>query len=96
VQKPVIYYICPKKHRIDLYASYKKDVFCKQCDCLVEKTKCTRIRDYVAGTRVLREANQKPYTGRYSHEYYLRRKNGLCKKQLHPHKHNNNNKDVRA
>src|SRR6266496_2277400 len=82
--KPIIYYICPQKHRIDIYATYKKDLLCKLCQRLFEKTECTRIRDYIHGTKILRKAGERPLAGRYSREYYLRRKAGLCKKQLNP------------
>lgn len=86
--KPAIYYICPSDHRIDKFTSWPSDLFCYRCNKLIPKTECKRCRDYSNGTRVLREANQKPYRGQYNHAYYIKRKNGLCKKYLTPHKQN--------
>lgn len=85
--KPIIYYLCPQeKHRIDLYAMYKKDILCKSCGRLFEKAQCMRMRDYANGTRILRKAGERPDVGRYNHEYYLKRKAGLLKKQVNPRK----------
>lgn len=73
---PNIKYDCPQGHRININ-NYYREIFCEKCNQFFKKTQCARYRVYKGGTK----KKDVPIKRRpYSHEYYLRRKSGLTKK----------------
>ncbi len=82
VMTATIRYDCAAGHNIK-GNSWHREIYCEICDKWYSKAECKRFRVYnSSGKRKEMQNKKRPY----SHDYYMKRKMGLCKKQRNPWK----------
>lgn len=72
-------YICPKEHKLRI-AGYYREIYCEPCNIFYNKADCKRYRIDRYQMLVPAPTIKKDY----NHEYYLKRRAGLCRKQTKP------------